>query len=101
MGESDSSSERTPQVPMSDAGTIIIKENKKLRDIRGLPRRQLTLISLTTCLNVLLWSSMIVLISSFYLIASDPTDTTNIATVILSITSVSTHQFGDPYNRTY
>ncbi|KAF2267275.1 hypothetical protein CC78DRAFT_94716 [Lojkania enalia] len=52
-----------------------------------LPRRQLTLIAITCCLNALLWTSLFTLITSLYLIASDPSDATNIPSEALTLTS--------------
>jgi hypothetical protein len=82
MAGSEGSSAGASQLPKSEAVTNTIKKK--------LPRRQLTLISLLICLNVLLWTSIFATITSIYLIASDPDDTTNIPTEILTITSVRT-----------
>lgn len=84
MAGSDGSSEGASQPPKFEATIPSIRIPTKL------PRRQLTLISITVCLNVLLWSSIFVLITSLYLIASDPDDTTNIPTEVLTLTSVRT-----------
>lgn len=87
MAGSDSSGGGASQLPKSEAskseGTVFtFKISTKL------PRRQLTLISITVCLNVLLWSSLFVLVTTIYLIASDPDDKTNIPTEVLTLTSV-------------
>lgn len=55
---------------------------------KWMPRRQLTLITITTLLNLLLWSSITCLATSIYQVASDSKDTTNIAPVVLTTTSV-------------
>ncbi|KAH7396196.1 hypothetical protein BKA66DRAFT_259519 [Pyrenochaeta sp. MPI-SDFR-AT-0127] len=52
-----------------------------------IPRRKLTLITITLLLNILLWSSLVCLATSFYQVASDPKDMTNIALVVLTSTS--------------
>ncbi|KAF2198858.1 hypothetical protein GQ43DRAFT_139706 [Delitschia confertaspora ATCC 74209] len=52
-----------------------------------LQRRQRTLIAITACLNVLLWTSVLAGIVALYLIVVDPGDTTNIPTVALTLTS--------------
>lgn len=84
MARSDGSSSGASQLPnKSEATTITIKINTKL------PRRQLTLIAITFLLNVLLWSSLICFITSLYQIASDPDDSTNIPSEVLTLTSVS------------
>jgi hypothetical protein len=70
------------QLQKSRVTNITIKPSK-------IPRRRLTLLSITILLNVLLWSSVLVLISSLYLIASDLNDSTNVPTELLTITSVS------------
>ncbi|KAI8933064.1 hypothetical protein NX059_009709 [Plenodomus lindquistii] len=51
------------------------------------PRRLLTLVTITALLNALLWSSIVCLASSIYQVASDPSDVTNIAPVVLTLTS--------------
>lgn len=61
----------------------------KIKFVSNLPRRQVTLISITTLLNVLFWSSVADLIISIYLIAADADDPTNIPTEILTLVSVS------------
>ncbi|KAF2685088.1 hypothetical protein K458DRAFT_20116 [Lentithecium fluviatile CBS 122367] len=82
MAGSDSSSGEASQLPKEpDAATATIKINTKL------PRRQLTLIAITVLLNVLLWSSLICLITTVYQIASRPGDTTNIPSEVLTLTS--------------
>ncbi|KAF2021138.1 hypothetical protein BU24DRAFT_446225 [Aaosphaeria arxii CBS 175.79] len=80
MAASDGCSTRSAGIHMPEASKIS-------NPIRTLPRRQLTLIGVTVCLNILLWSSIFVLITSFYVIASDPTDTTNIPTHVLTLLS--------------
>jgi hypothetical protein len=82
MASSEDGSVAASQLPKFEATTITIK-------LKKLPRRQLTLFSLTACLNVLLWTSVIAIITSIYVVASDPEDSTNIATDILTISSVS------------
>lgn len=62
--------------------TITIKINTKI------PRRQLTLVAITVLLNVLLWSSLICLITTVFQIASEPDDTTNIPSEVFTLTSV-------------
>lgn len=52
-------------------------------------RRQWTLIGVTAVLNVLFFSSFLCIFASIYEIADDPSDTTNIASEVLTITSVS------------
>jgi hypothetical protein len=54
-----------------------------------LPRRQLTLIAITVLLNVLLWTSLICLVTTVHQIAVRPDDTTNIPSEVLTLTSVS------------
>jgi hypothetical protein len=54
------------------------------------PRRKLNLVTITFLLNVLLWSSLLCLITSVYQVAADPKNTTNIAPVVLTSTSVNT-----------
>ena len=54
-----------------------------------LPRRQWTLIAVTAVLNVLFFSSFMCIIAQIYEIVDDPGDTTNIASEVLTLTSVS------------
>lgn len=84
MAESEDSSSGASQLPKSEVTTVTVKLSIKA------PRRKLTLIAITTCLNVLFWTSLITLITSLYLIASDPSDGTNVPTEIFTLTSVST-----------
>jgi hypothetical protein len=53
-----------------------------------IPRRKITLVLITLLLNVLIWSAFICLVTSLYQIVTDPHDTTNIAPVVLNVTSV-------------
>jgi hypothetical protein len=85
MARSDSGSSEAKQPlnklePKTNAIDITIK----------IPRRKLNLVTITFLLNVLLWSSLICLITSIYQLASDPKDTTNITPVVLTSISVST-----------
>ncbi|CAO2647346.1 Nn.00g082680.m01.CDS01 [Neocucurbitaria sp. VM-36] len=82
MAGSDGSSSGADQPPSKfDVKTIAINISIKI------PRRKVTLITITLLLNVLLWSSLICLVVSIYQVATDPKDTTNIAPVVL--TSIS------------
>lgn len=54
-----------------------------------LSRRQWALIAITASLHVLLWSSVFAFVVAVYLIAADPSDTTTIPTVVLTLSSVS------------
>jgi hypothetical protein len=63
-------------------------ETKTAEIVPGIPRRKVTLICITLLLNVLIWSAIICLVTSLYQIISDPRDTTNIAPVVLTLTSV-------------
>ncbi|KAF2647537.1 hypothetical protein K491DRAFT_723361 [Lophiostoma macrostomum CBS 122681] len=81
MAGSDSSGGEAKQLPKPETTLLTIKIRTRV------PRRQLTLVSITVCLNVLLWSSILVMVSSLYLIASDPDDTTNTPTEVLTILS--------------
>ncbi|KAF1998169.1 hypothetical protein P154DRAFT_439759 [Amniculicola lignicola CBS 123094] len=81
MAGSDSSTSGASQLPKSEAPAISIKTSKKL------PRRKVTLIAISVCLHVLLWSSIFTLVISLYLIATDPEDTTYLPTVVLTIAS--------------
>jgi hypothetical protein len=82
MAGSDSSGGEAKQLPKPETTLLTIKIRTRI------PRRQLTLVSITICLNTLLWTSVFVFITSLYLIASDPDDTTNTPTEVLTITSV-------------
>lgn len=84
MASSEGSSRGASQLPKSEATPIVIKINTKFS------RRQWTLIAITVLLHVLLWSSVCTLITSLYLIAADPGDTTNIPSEVLTLASVST-----------
>lgn len=84
MASSDSSGGGPSQSPKLEATTFDLTFTRKI------PRRHLTLISITVCLNFLLWSSLFVFITSLYLIASDPDGTTNIPTEVLTLVSAST-----------
>ncbi|KAH7135122.1 hypothetical protein B0J11DRAFT_547156 [Dendryphion nanum] len=81
MAGSDSSSQGASQRPKFDNAPTAIKFSKRL------PRRQLTLIGITVCLNVLLWSSVFVVVTTVYLVVADPDDTTSIPTHVLSLSS--------------
>ncbi|KAF2106608.1 hypothetical protein BDV96DRAFT_654610 [Lophiotrema nucula] len=83
MAESEGSSGGASQLPKSEATTTTIKLSKRI------PRRQLTLVAITACLHVLLWSSIFTLVTTLYLIASDTSDATNVPTEVLTITSAS------------
>ncbi|KAF2179882.1 hypothetical protein K469DRAFT_594590 [Zopfia rhizophila CBS 207.26] len=80
MASLDGSSGGASRLPKREA-PIAFKFSRKL------PRRQVTLIAITACLNVLLWSSLFTFITTLYLIAADPVDTTNIPTEVLTLTS--------------
>ena len=67
--------------------------NLDLKTNKTIPRRKVTLIIITVLLNTLAWSALISLIASIVQIASDPTDTTSIAPVVLTSTSVCVHTF--------
>ncbi|KAF1830515.1 hypothetical protein BDW02DRAFT_98406 [Decorospora gaudefroyi] len=71
----------------SKAGRPLNKLKRKTRAIDTIPRRKLTLITITLLLNILLWSSFVCLVVCVYQIASDPKDTSNIAPVVLTTTS--------------
>jgi hypothetical protein len=55
-----------------------------------IPHRKLTLLTITLLLNTLLWSSIICIIACIFQVVSDPDDKTNIAPVVLTLTSVGT-----------
>ncbi|ORY19276.1 hypothetical protein BCR34DRAFT_528201 [Clohesyomyces aquaticus] len=74
-GADHSSSQESPPEAF-----VIIKFKK-------LPRRQVTLLTVTLLLNILLWSALATIITSIYLIAVDPADSTNLASAILTLTS--------------
>ncbi|KAF2733379.1 hypothetical protein EJ04DRAFT_273561 [Polyplosphaeria fusca] len=86
MAESESSSGAS-QLLKSKACTL---SNQICSRLEKIPRRKLTLVGITICLNVLLWSSVATLVTTVYLIASDPSDTTNIASEVLTLTSALT-----------
>ncbi|KAF2793673.1 hypothetical protein K505DRAFT_375197 [Melanomma pulvis-pyrius CBS 109.77] len=81
MASSEGSSRGASQLPKSEATPIVIKINTKFS------RRQWTLIAITALLHVLLWSSVCTLITSLYLIAADPGDTTNIPSEVFTLAS--------------
>jgi len=68
--------------PLTNSETKTVKTNLRI------PRRKVTLICITLLLNVLLWSAIICLVTSLYQIISDPQDMTNVAPVVLTLTSV-------------
>ncbi|KAF2467866.1 uncharacterized protein BDR25DRAFT_233152 [Lindgomyces ingoldianus] len=80
MAGSNGSSGVASQPSKPEASFIIIKFKK-------LPRRQLTLLAITICLNVLLWSSLFTFITTIYLISADPGDSTNIPSEVLTLAS--------------
>ncbi|OCL02691.1 hypothetical protein AOQ84DRAFT_392786 [Glonium stellatum] len=82
MARSEGSSSGASQLPKSEATTIAIIPTR-----RKIPRRQLTLIIITVCLNILLWSSIFSLIASFYLFGADSRDITMLVSQILTLTS--------------
>ncbi|RII21877.1 hypothetical protein CUC08_Gglean001046 [Alternaria sp. MG1] len=65
-------------------------ETKTVKTSLRIPRRKVTLICITLLLNVLLWSAIICLVTSLYQIISDPQDITNVAPVVLTLTSALT-----------
>jgi len=67
----------------SEAMTSTFKVNTNI------PRRQLTLIAITVLLNVLLWTSLVCIVTTVYQIGVRPDDTTNIPSEVLTLTSVS------------
>ena len=83
MARSDNGSSGA-EPPHSD-----IEDKSKTISINiNVPRRKLTLIAITSLLNILLWSSVICIATSVYQVASDPRDITNIAPVVMTMTSV-------------
>lgn len=77
MARSEGNSSGASQLPKSEAATITITPTR-----RKIPRRQLTLIIITVCLNVLLWSSIFSLIASLYFVGADPGDVTMLASQV-------------------
>ncbi|OCK97233.1 uncharacterized protein K441DRAFT_16083 [Cenococcum geophilum 1.58] len=82
MARSEGGSSGASQPPKSGAATITITPTRS-----KIPRRQLTLIIITVCLNVLLWSSIFSLIASLYSFGADPGDVTMLASQVLTISS--------------
>ncbi|OCK76841.1 hypothetical protein K432DRAFT_135587 [Lepidopterella palustris CBS 459.81] len=82
MAGSERNSGGASQIPKSEATIITIISPKKRK-----PRRQQTLITITICLNALLWSSIANLLAAVFLFTADPNDNTNIASQILTIAS--------------
>ncbi|KAF2703041.1 hypothetical protein K504DRAFT_539238 [Pleomassaria siparia CBS 279.74] len=81
MASSDGSSGGASQPLKPEATPVAIEINTKLS------RRQLTLIAITALLHILLWGSLSTIVTSIYLIAADPNDTTMIPSEILTLTS--------------
>jgi hypothetical protein len=61
---------------------------KTVETKRRIPRRKITLVLITVLLNALIWSALICLVASLCQIISDQRDPTNIAQVVLNLTSV-------------
>ncbi|KAL6702623.1 hypothetical protein ACN47E_001292 [Coniothyrium glycines] len=81
MAESSRSSSGASDIKKIEIKTAIVNIDVKI------PRRKLTLISITLLLNVLFWSSIFCVIASIFQAVADPNDTTNIAPVVLTLTS--------------
>lgn len=75
----------------SDTSSSEARQPLNLKINKTLPRRKVTLVTITVLLNILTWSALISLIASIVQTASDLTDTTSIAPVVLTSTSVRLH----------
>jgi hypothetical protein len=84
MARSEGCSGGASQLQKSEAATILFTPAK-----RQMPGRKKTLIAITVCLNVLLWMSAFAFVCTFYFLAADLDDVTNIPSEILTITSIS------------
>jgi len=74
---------RPEQVPYKPKGITAFKLHTKI------PRRQLTLVTITSLLNILLLSALLCIFSALYQVASDPGDTESTASEVLTLVSVS------------
>jgi hypothetical protein len=83
MAESGNGISRAEQLPAKDNKSTAIKISIQI------PRRKLTLITITTLLNVLHWGSIICFFASIYQITSSPHDLTSIPSEVLTLVSVS------------
>jgi hypothetical protein len=63
-------------------------KNDAIRINVKIPRRKVTLITITLLLNILHWSSIICLFASIYQITSSPHDVTSIPSETMTLTSV-------------
>ncbi|KAF2827135.1 hypothetical protein CC86DRAFT_406356 [Ophiobolus disseminans] len=82
MAGSDSNSSRAEQLREKiEKTSIAINISIKI------PRRKVTLITITLLLNVLHWSSIICLTTSIYQIASNPDDSISVPSEVLTLTS--------------
>jgi hypothetical protein len=73
------------------AGQQLAKKDPQNDTIRidiKIPRRKVTLITITLLLNILHWSSIICLFASIYQFTSSPHDTTSIPSETMTLTSV-------------
>jgi hypothetical protein len=69
-------------------------KNDTIRINIKIPRRKVTLITITLLLNILHWSSIICLFASIYQFTSSPHDATSIPSETMTLTSVSYYKVG-------
>lgn len=84
MAVSDNRRGRAGQLPIIDE-----KREIPSKPYTGVPRRKITLITITILLNILHWSSLICVFTSIYQIAATPDDKTSIPSEVLTLLSVS------------
>jgi len=76
----------------SDTSSSEAQQPLNLKINKTIPRRKVTLVTITVLLNILTWSALISLVASIIQTASDLADTTSIAPVGLTSTSVRIYQ---------
>ncbi|KAH4338047.1 hypothetical protein HBH98_214100 [Parastagonospora nodorum] len=82
MAVSDSRRGRAGQLPIIDE-----KREVSGKPYTRVPRRKITLITITILLNILHWSSLICVFTSIYQIAATPDDKTSIPSEVLTLLS--------------